>query len=208
MTYPGDIYFLIFPLMRADGTVPTLALAPLLTIVNLQTGAMVLSPSPQMTLQSGMAGTYVYRWDTSGLSDGTYLAAVTYAADGVVFTNQLLESIRLGDSRVTGQVALQATTAKDTTVAKDATVMHAADYIYVDTSATMAAILAALGGVSTATALTALATTVQNISDGTLGTWIVDKVANTLTMRRPNGATLAVFALLNTSTQSSRNLAT
>ena len=205
MTYPGDVYFLVLPLSRADGATPAVAMPPLITIVNLQTGVAAVSPAPQMTLQSGMASTYVYRWDTSGLSNGTYLASVTYAVDGVAFTNQFLEKVSLGDSRIIGQVAQEATTAKELTVAKDATVLHNADFSFVDTSAVLQAILTKLSGVTSKDDLAAVAATLQDVRDAATGTWVVDKVAGTLTMRRPNGSALAVFNLINTSTHSSRN---
>ena len=123
----------------------------------------------------------------------------------MAFTNQFLEKVRLGDSRITGQVAQEATTAKDFTVAKDATVLHGSDFTFVDTSTVLQAILAKLSGVPSKDDLAAVAATLQDVFDATTGTWIVDKVANTLTMRRPNGSALAVFNLINTSTHSSRN---
>jgi len=210
MIYPGDVYFFVLPLMQGDGTSPTLAMAPLITILNLQTRAAVISPSPSMVLQNGLPGTYVYGWNTSGLPNGTYLAAVTYALNGVVFTNQVIETVRLGDSMIVSQVAQEATVAKDLTVAKDATVMHASQYTYNDPGPTLTAILAALSGVATQTQLAAVASQLQDVYDATTGTWVVDKVANTLTMRRggPAGAAIASFNLINTSTQSSRQLIT
>jgi hypothetical protein len=74
----------------------------------------------------------------------------------------------------------------------------------------LTAILAALSGVATQTQLAAVASQLQDVYDATTGTWVVDKIANTLTMRRsgPAGAAIATFNLINTSTQSSRQLIT
>jgi hypothetical protein len=62
---------------------------------------------------SGQETTQVYSfaWNTAGNLNGDYLAVVSYAADGNTFNDQFVEKIHLGDTYVTGPVALDATVA-------------------------------------------------------------------------------------------------
>jgi hypothetical protein len=54
---------------------------------------------------------YSFAWNTAGNLNGDYLAVVSYAADGNTFNDQFVEKIHLGDTYVTGPIALDATVA-------------------------------------------------------------------------------------------------
>src|ERR1035438_5977455 len=106
------------PIENADGSLPTVPTAPTIMVFNLADGS-VAWPSHSMNLVVGTQLTYTAVWPTAGQPDGTYLAVVSYSANGKAFNGKSLEKVRLGDSRVTGEVAKEATTSKEATAAKD-----------------------------------------------------------------------------------------
>ncbi len=126
MIYPGDTYTLLFALSETNGTTPNVTTPPLVTVIQLSTGTPVVS-AQAMTLVTGTTLVYSYAWNTASLTNGDYLAVVSYAADGNTFNGKFLERIRLGDTNITGPVALASLVALNSTVAKDATVAHITD---------------------------------------------------------------------------------
>jgi hypothetical protein len=215
MIYPGDVYHLIFSLSHTDGTTPSVTTPPLVSVISLATGMVVTSLSA-MTLVAGTNLVYAYPWVTSGLPVGNYLAVVSYAADGNTINHQFLEKLRLGDTCVSGPVALDATVAKDLTVAHDSTVAHLSDLATIspNTSTAVLAIKAKTDSlptdpVSQAT-ITALASTVGDLHDAVLGTLIVDKTQNpkVLSFYRLNGTLLAKFTVTEDGNSAARTVTT
>jgi hypothetical protein len=207
MVYPNDTYIFLLSVTKADGGDPNVTAAPTITVLNAASGQVVSAAAP-MTLIDGTRKVYSYAWDTTGQTDGAYIGVVSYAADGVTIQGQLLETVRLGDARVKGPVALDATVAKDSTVAKDATVMHYREYVlpknddYVRSIYSKVQLIPA--NPATAEAITSLGLKLEDIHDFVMGTWVVDKVAKTMTLRRKDGSVLTTFNIADTDTTSSR----
>lgn len=209
MNYPGDKYTFVFPLQNPDGSAPQVTSVPTINILNLATNTAVLAAPAQMTAVPGTQYVYTYTWNTGLVSAGQYLALVSYVANGVAMNNRFLEKLQLGDTYVTGPVALDATCAKDATVAHDATVLRRVDYVSPDASTTVNAIVTAIATLpqilSTQDQHSALAQLTQDIYDATLGSWIINKSTNTMSLyRRGGGSLLAQFSLANSNTSSSR----
>lgn len=206
--YPGDIKFFVLSLERADGTAPTVGVVPTIRILNLTTGEYALSTPTTMQFIAGTSRVYSYRWDTTGLSEGSYLATVTYALDGNAYSNRLLERVQLGDSRITGEVAREATTAKEETTAKDATVLHAADFQTPDASVLLQGVHAKLEGypasIPSSSDFTALRLSVDDLHDNDFGDWQIDRSTGELTLYRKNGDVLRRFTLQKTGSFSKR----
>jgi len=157
---------------------------------------------------------YSYLWNTAAAANGDYLAVVSYAADGNTFNGQFVERIRLGDSRITGAVALDATVAHDATVAKDATVAHLTDLATIspNTSTVVLAIKAKTdllpANPASGDALTLITSLLTDVHDAQLGTWSVDKTQNpkVLTFKRLDGTTLASFQVTEDSNSAARTV--
>ena len=79
-------------------------------MVDAISGAVLVSAAA-MNLIAGTAQVYTYALTTTGIAEGTYLAVASYATAAATVNNLFLETVRLGDSRVTGPVALEATVA-------------------------------------------------------------------------------------------------
>lgn len=205
MHYPGDTIIFVLPLQRPDGSGQAVGTAPKITVLNAADGTTALA-STVMPVLSGT--TYKYAWSTVGLTDGLYVAFVSYVADGLVVQDKFLAQVQLGDSRITGPVALDQTVAKDATVAKADTVLNRADYVTPDDSVLVQAIsdkLASLPvGIANEATAQAILALVRDICDGTLGSLMVNKVENTLTILRRDNTPLQVFQLENTDDYSSR----
>lgn len=209
MIYPGDLHCFVLRLSEPDGSDPNVTLAPAVTVVNAVTDvALAGVVAVPMTLITGSQKTYVYVWDTTGVAEGQYLALVDYAVDSVTFQGQSLELVRLGDSRILGEVAREATTAKEVTVAKDETVMKAANFVHPDDADSIVFIRAKVADlpdeVAGAEDVLAIKTLVTDLSDHSFGNWIIDKTTNILTLYRVNGTQLAQFRLTSTNTVSKR----
>ena len=184
---------------------------PVVTIVRLVDGVVVVN-SQAMTLLAGTQAVWTYPWNTTGAMNGNYVSIVSYASDGLTISGRLLSALTLGDSRITGTVALDSTVAKDATVAKDSTVAHFTDLASVlpDTSATVLAIKAKTDNLPAAPAdnavLSTVAANVQDLHDFNSGTWTIDKTQNpqVLTILRPSGAVFLKLQLTDSSTATVR----
>lgn len=202
MRYPGDSINFVLPISHEDGSLPNVTTAPLITILYLGTLQAVVTAAP-MTLIQGTRLVYAYAWNSSDQQNGDYLAIVSYAADGNTFNGQFLSKVELGDTNITGTVALDGTVAKDATVAKDQTVAHITDLesISPDQSEAVLAIKAKTDTLPTTPAaqsdVTDLTQFLTDIHDAVLGSWIVDKTQNPkqLSFRRLDGTTLATFSV-------------
>lgn len=213
MIYQGDTTAFILSLLKTDGTAPTITTAPTLQIINLSNDSAVLTTPATMVLVSGSTAIYKYLWAVpTGTLTGDYMVVVSYVADSVVFNGKFLEKIRVGDSRVTDVVAKDTTVAKDATVAKDLTVAHVVDLqtLSPDNSATVLAIKAKTDNLPTdptsTTTLTAMTSIITDARDASLGNVFIDKTVNpnTLTIKRPDNTTLAVFTINDSSTLTSK----
>jgi len=204
MYYPGDQVLIILPLQRSDGSAKDTTV-PKITVLNAVDGS-VTQASADMQVVAGSV--YRYAWSTTGLSDGVYLAFASYIADGLSVQDQFLREIHIGDTRIPGPVALDATCAKDSTVAKAADVLNMANYVTPDNSELVQAIKAkldsfpvAVGSEMTLQTVLALVTDVWNQA---LGSLIVNKTDGTLTALRTDQTELAKWNLQNSNSSSSR----
>jgi len=211
MLYPGDLKVLILSITNAGGTDPVVSVAPTVAVIQLSTMTTVLT-SAAMTLIAGTQAVYTYSWSTAGMSVGDYAAIVSYAADTITINGRLLEVFHLGDTNITGPVALAAVTALNATVAKDATVAHLSDLASVspDTSATVLAIKAKTDTLPASPAdqatLTAVAAEIQDLHDYQFGTWTIDKTQNPqiLTILTPAQTVLGRFSLTDSTSTTQR----
>lgn len=141
----------------------------------------------------------------------------------VTVSNQLIserDKLHIGDSNITGQVALNATVAQNATVAKDATVMKSSQYVAPGSDPIVQ-------GINTATATTLTQTSslvtllgtlaqgtlsglIQDVYDNLFGSWSIDQTVNppVLTISRINGTTIATFQLINNNTVTQRAMIT
>jgi hypothetical protein len=180
-------------------------------VITMATSTTVLAAVP-MTLIAGTQAIYTYSWSTAGMTNGDYVAIVSYASDGITVNGRFLEIFHIGDTNITGPVALSATTALDATVAKDATVAHLADLATIspDTSVTVLAIKAKTDGLpsdpASASTLTGLTSEIQDLHDCQFGTWTIDKTQNpnVLTILSPTQAVVVSFTLSDSSTATQR----
>jgi hypothetical protein len=212
--YPGDSYNFILSLTHMDGTTPSVGTIPTIQIVNATTRASVLGTPATMTLVAGSVLVYTYTWVTSSAQAyGDYFAVVSYVADTVVVTGRYLDRVRLGDTYVTGQVALNSTVAKDITVAKDSTVAHLTDLATINpnNSSVVLSIQAKTNNLPVDPVSTSLITVLQglitDIHDCNLGAIVIDRTQNprVMTIRRvADGSTLATFQLSETSTTTTK----
>lgn len=211
MIYPGDLVRFFLSITNTDGSDPDVTVAPVITIVRARDGQAVVTAAA-MTLVAGTQKLYQNIWDSAGVEDGEYYALVSYVADGVTVSNRFLNNVRLGDSRVTGVVALDATVAKEGTTAKDATVAHASDLagLNPDNSSAVQSIKAKTdllpNDPASETTLASVLALLVDLNDATLGSWRIDKTVNpqTITFLRPDGSTLASFSLSESDTESLR----
>ena len=211
MNYPGDTYLFTLSLNTASGVAPTINVNPVITIVT-STGTALIS-SVNMTVIAGTQNQiWTYSWNTAGLSNGTYLALVSYSHDSITVNSQLLERVKLGDSFVVGVVAQDSTVAKESTlIAGDGT-----DYL-TNIIETLSANSIVLQNIQVSTdnlplhpadndTLTSIQTTINQLLNAQLGTWIVDKTQspNVLTFFNPDNSVLATFQLTDSSGSSNR----
>lgn len=205
--YPSDNYVFVLSITNPDGSNPVVITEPTLTVVNAVTGSVVTAAQAMVAIP-GTQKVYTYVWDTTGLQDGTYLGLVSYATADATVQGRLLKAVRLGDSRITGVVALDSSVAKDETVAKDATVMKFSDYVLPQNDEYVQAIYSKTQLIptnpATADDLTVLADKLEDIHDFVVGTWTVNKANNTMTLFRKDGSILQSFTLEITSTESNR----
>jgi hypothetical protein len=170
--------------------VSSVTTAPTINVVRLSDGVSIANGN--MTLVANTQLVYTFPWNTSNVQNGDYMAVTSYVADGVVVTSRMFDRVRVGDSRVTGAVALDATVAKDASVAKDTTVAHATDIQGINpaNSATILAIKAKTDALpsdpASTTTLNALLALINDIHDGQIGSMVIDKTTTpwTMTIRR------------------------
>jgi hypothetical protein len=202
LIYPGDTYTLLLNIPPVSGAAATVTTAPLVTVIQLSTGTPVVS-AQAMTLVAGSMTVYSYSWNTASLQNGDYLALVSYAANGVTYNGVFLEQLRLGDTNITGPVALAANVALNATVAKDATVAHLTDLATINpnTSTVVLAIQSAVNAIpnnlATQDSVNMLLSLLTDVHDGQFGTWSVDKTQSpkVLTFYRLDGSVLATYAV-------------
>jgi hypothetical protein len=212
--YPGDSYTFLLSLTHTDGTTPAVGTVPTIQIVNASTSASVLGTPGTMTLVAGSVLVYKYTWViSSAQTKGDYFAVVSYVADSIVITGRYLDRIRVGDTFVTGAVALASTTALDATVAKDSTVAHLSDLAAIspDTSTAVLAIKAKTDNLpvdpTSTTLITTLLGLITDIRDCNLGAIVIDRTVNPRIMsikRVVDSSTLATFQLSETSSSTNR----
>lgn len=211
MIYPGDIKTIILSLTNPTGANPNVTVAPIVSVIQISTQSIVLS-AQTLTLVGGTQAVYYYSWSTSGLSVGDYLSIISYAADGITVNGRFLEIFRLGDTNITGPVALNATVALNSTVAKDATVAHLTDLSAIDpnTSSIVLSIKANTDNLpadpASNTVIDGLIDTMDSVYNYTFGTWTIDKTQNpqVLTILAPGGSSLGSFTLSDSSTATVR----
>jgi hypothetical protein len=205
--YSGESYSFLLFLMRNDGTPLQVTPLPLLTVVRLADEQPVVSQAEMQRLED-MPGAYEYVWNTTGIDDGNYLALTSYTANEVTVTERLLGKVQVGDTRLTGKVALEATAAKDLLIAKAATTVQAFAYVSPNSSLILQDIWGKVDSIpacpASQTALASLLSLLTDIKDQTLGSWVANKRMNTLTFLRENGQVLKVLKLTNDDSLASR----
>ena len=205
--YSGESYSFLLFLMRNDGTPLQVTPLPLLTVVRLADEQPVVSQAEMQRLED-MPGAYEYVWNTTGMDDGNYLALTSYTANEVTVTQRLLGKVQVGDTRLTGKVALEATAAKDLLIAKAATTVQAFAYVSPNSSLILQDIWEKVDSIpacpASQTALASLLSLLTDIKDQTLGSWVANKRMNTLTFLRENGQVLKVLKLTNDDSLASR----
>jgi hypothetical protein len=205
--YSGESYSFLLFLMRNDGTPIQVTPLPLLTVVRLADEQPVVSQAEMQRLED-MPGAYEYVWNTTGIDDGNYLALTSYTANEVTVTQRLLGKVQVGDTRLTGKVALEATAAKDLLIAKAATTVQAFAYVSPNSSLILQDIWEKVDSIpacpASQTALASLLSLLTDIKDQTLGSWVANKRMNTLTFLRENGQVLKVLKLTNDDSLASR----
>jgi hypothetical protein len=165
-----------------------------------------------MVLITGSQAVYNYPWSTTGLSNGDYLAIVSYASDGLTINGRCLEVFHLGDTNVTGPVSLAAVVALNSTVAKDATVAHMVDLATIspDASPAVLAIKAKTDNLpfdpASLTVLNQVGANVQGLFNAQFGTWTIDKTQTpqVLTILSPVGGVVATFTLTDSGSATQR----
>ena len=212
--YPGDIYTFLLSITVSSGAAPNVTVVPQLQILALPGGSGVLGSPVTMTLLAGTQAIYVYQWSIpTNQVPGDYCAIISYASDGITVSSRFLDQIRIGDSRITGVVALDSTVAKDLTVAKASVTAKTSDLASIspDTSATVLAIKAKTDSLPTNPASEDLASTIlsraTDARDGILGTMNIDRTVSPVVLtilRVADSSLLATFNLTEDSTSTSR----
>jgi hypothetical protein len=204
MYYPGDRVPFLLSLAKADGSEAEITTAPRITILNaFDNSALDIGGAGVKTVEmftvAGSDALYTFLWDTAGVADGPYFALVSYSANGVTVNNRLLGFVQLGDSRVRGEVSLEATAAKTIDLPAKADFLVKSDYVKPADDTSIQAILSKVASlpanVATAEAVAALAAKLGDVHDATLGTWSLNKDVspNRLTFYRLDGSVLAEF---------------
>jgi hypothetical protein len=134
MYYPGDRVPFLLSLAKADGSEAEITTAPRITILNaFDNSALDIGGAGVKTVEmftvAGSDALYTFLWDTAGVADGPYFALVSYSANGVTVNNRLLGFVQLGDSRVRGEVSLEATAAKTIDLPAKADFLVKSDYV-------------------------------------------------------------------------------
>lgn len=212
---PGDTYNFI---LNIPDTGFTISSQPSMTVINLATLLPVTGYTAiTMTFVTGTDYVYYMPFMVPSTSPADYVAIVSYATSApATISNQFVSALHVGDSYITGPVALNATVAKDATVAKNATVLLASQYVAPGSDPTVQAINTNVQDILTDTtaietavgslSMSSLAGLVQDIYDATFGTVRIDQTANppVLYINRINGTNIATFQLINNPTTTER----
>jgi len=215
MYHIGDIVTLYLSLLPSNGSSPTVTTPPQVSVLRaLDDAAMDVAgtgvKTVAMSLVTGTAALYKFNWPTSTMTNGAYAALVSYVANGITITNQLLSVILLGDSYLTGPVALASVTAKTTDVPPVSEVMLVSDFVAPSADTSIQEILAKVNTLPTSPAdqatLLSVSAQMQDIHDGVLGSWSLNKDVNPniLTLYRLDGSVLDTYSFTNSSSIYSR----
>jgi len=171
-----------------------------------------------MTLVTGSDYVYFMPFVIPSTAPADYVAIVSYATSTpTTVASQFVSALHVGDSYISGPVALNATVAKDATVAKNATVLLASQYVDPSSDPTVQnintnvqAVLADTAAIDAAVGVPLMSATlaglVQDVYDATFGTIRIDQTANPpiLYINRINGTNIATFQLINNPTTTER----
>jgi hypothetical protein len=219
MYYPGDTYNFILNIPNTGSTV--VSSAPLITILDILNPGTPIVSGASMTLVTGTSYVYYYSFTIPNASPKDYIAIYSYAttSPAVTVSNQLIslkDELHVGDSYVTGPVALNATVAQNATVAKDATVMKSSQYVAPQNDPTIQTIATQTATINSNTASTStllgtlaagtLSGLIQDIYDYSFGAWSIDNtvVPPVLYISRVNGTPIASFQLLQSVSSTQR----
>ena len=207
------------PAQGAVGLNPNITASPLIQIIQLSTLTPMLGvPASMVSLDgtipnpNGSGQLWLYTWSIGQVVSGEYAAIVSYAADGNVVSGKLIEKIQVGDSFITGIVALDATVAKNATVALAATTATASQVASIDPAVApnILAILAKTNNLPPDPAgMTLLGPTIQDVQDlhdAALGSQTIDKTQSPAlyTLKRTDSSILAQFQLTDNTTETTR----
>lgn len=215
MYYPGNQVPFLLSLATPTGDPAAIVTPPYVSILNVADDAALDLAGPgiktaAMVAIDGADALYKYLWNTAGVPDGTYVAVVSYVANGLTISNRLLGSVQLGDSRVTQEVASYAASARRTDLPDKTLVLLKADYVAPADDDAVQEILAKVASmpasIASQASLDQALLLLTDIHDAETGTWVQDKsvTPNRLTLYRKDGAILQAFDLIRNSTSSSR----
>jgi hypothetical protein len=194
------------------GTSPNVTTSPVVQIVQLNGFAAMLGSAAPMIAIDDTDQVWTYSWSIGAATSGQYVAIASYVVDGNTFNSVPIEKITVGDSRITGAVALDATVAHDATCAQDATVAHVTDLATINpnTSPVILAIQASTANLpidpAGMTLLSSYLQDVVDLHDVALGNQIIDKTQTPplFTMKRLDNSVLANFNISDDSNQTTR----
>jgi len=212
MYYPGDSYTFTLFITTSTGVTPSVTANPMIQIINAATGTSVLGTAGAMTLIPSTTCVYKYTWViSSSATAGEYVAVASYAANGNTFSGYPFETVSIGDSRITGIVALNNTVALNATVAKDATVAHFSDLANINPTSnpTVMAIKAKTDLIPAIPAAQSDVLSVQTVVDYiesiVAADMSIDKTTNPVVMTLTyEGNTIAIYNIVDDSTTSGR----
>jgi len=127
MLYPGDPVLITLDVTQLV-PVGIQVSTPQLVIYNAMTNQPVVSPAVPMVQSAANPMVYYYVWSTVGRQDGWYMAFASWTAGQATYTNVLVQTIKLGDSRILDIVARESVVAKEVTTAKAADVLTKQDF--------------------------------------------------------------------------------
>lgn len=217
-TWSGNIASFTFPLPLPANAVPGSLLTTTGFTTLSGTGSFNVTNAPILTVNQTTGVITVADSGTAlvvnALGTGSAIATQTVS-------NQLIsdtDKLHIGDSNITGQVALNATVAQNATVAKDATVMKSSQYVAPQNDPTVqtintnvATIVGQTTGMVTAIGTlsqSSLSGLLQDVYDGIFGSWNIDQTQNPpiLYFKRINGTIFASFQLINNPSATQRNV--
>lgn len=219
VTWSTNIASYTFPLPLPVNTVP----GNLLTTVGFTSsgpGDANVVDAPILTVDSttGIVTIAMPAGDPNVTVLGTGTASTV-----ATISNQIIsetDKLHVGDSNITGQVALNSTVAQNATVAKDATVMKSAQYVAPQNDPLVQTIGTTVASIESDTSSTttllgtlgagSISGLLQDVYDNVFGSWSIDQTLNppVLSMKRINGTLIATFQLVNNPSVTQRNVLT